>query len=163
MSLAFNDKNEQAFQLILAKFPPDRKKAALLPTLHLAQRQFGWLSDEVQMYIAERLELAASEVMNTVTFYTMFNKKPVGKYHVQVCTNLSCYLRGADQLMSLCERELGIKCGETSEDGRFTLSHVECLASCGTAPMMQVNDDYHENLTPVTASALLDGWKGEEA
>lgn len=155
MALAFTEENEKTFLGILSRYPADRKRAALLPTLHLAQRQFGWLSLEVQEYVASRLELTSAEVMNTVTFYTMFRKKACGRYHVQVCTNLSCYLRGSDELMSQLEGLLGTKAGGTSEDGRFTLDHVECLASCGTAPMMQINDDYHENLTPARVEALV--------
>ena len=112
-------------------------------------------------YVAERLGVAAAEVMNTATFYTMLRKKPVGKFHIQVCTNLSCYLRGSDELMGLLEKNLDIKCGQTTDDGCFTLDHVECLASCGTAPMMQVNDDYYENLTPGLVEELLSKWRRE--
>lgn len=156
MALAFTEDNEKTFQGILSRYPNDRRRAALLPTLHLAQRQFGYLATEVQEYVATRLQLQASEVMNTVTFYTMFRKRACGRNHVQVCTNLSCYLRGSDELMAQLEELLGVTCGETTEDGLFTLDHVECLASCGTAPMMQVNDDYHENLTPQKVAALVD-------
>ena len=157
MALAYDTDNERAFQELLTRYPS--KKAALLPALRLAQRQWSFLSLEVMEYVAERLELAPAEVRNTATFYTMFKKAPIGKVHVQVCTNLSCYLRGSDELMALCEKKLGIHPGHTTADGVFTLDHVECLASCGTAPMMQVNDDYYENLTPAQVEGLLEGWR----
>lgn len=157
MALAYDQDKERSFQQLLTRYPT--KKAALLPALQLAQRQWGYLSLEVMEYVAGRLELAPAEVRNTATFYTMFKKEPVGKYHVQVCTNLSCYLRGADEVMALCEKKLGVHAGHTTEDGLFTLDHVECLASCGTAPMMQVNDDYYENLTPKAVEGLLEKWR----
>lgn len=156
MALAYDQDKERVFQQLLTRYPT--KKAALLPALQLAQRQWGYLSPEVMEYVAGRLDVAPAEVQSTATFYTMFNKEPVGKYHVQVCTNLSCYLRGADEVMHLCEKKLGIHAGETTPDGKFTLEHVECLASCGTAPMMQVNDDYYENLTPAQVEGLLEKW-----
>lgn len=156
MSLAFTEKSERRFQEVLGRYPV--KKAALMPALYIAQEQWGWLSEEVMEYVAERLELHPSEVTNTATFYTMFRKKPVGKHHVQVCTNLSCYLRGADEVMDRISRRLGIGPGETTADGQVTLDHVECLASCGTAPMMQVNDRYIEDLTPKKVDALIDEW-----
>ncbi len=159
MMLQFTADNEKKFQDVLTRYPV--KKAALLPTLWLAQEQWGYLTEENMAYVAERLELHASEVMNTATFYTMYYKKPVGKYHVQVCTNLSCWLRGSDRVMAYCERKLGIKCGETREDQQFTLDHVECLASCGTAPMMQVNESYYEDLTPHKLDQLLEKWEAD--
>jgi NADH-quinone oxidoreductase E subunit len=159
MSLAFTQENEQEFQAILARYPVT--KAALLPALHLAQRQFGYLSQEAMTYVAGRLDLHPSEVLNTATFYTLFNKAPVGKHHIQVCINLSCYLRGSDDIFDTCQRKLGIESGETTADKMFTLSHVECLASCGTAPMMQVNDDYYENLDSAAVEKLIDQWREE--
>ena len=161
MALSFTQENENNFQNLLGRFPEDKRKAALIPALQLAQTQWGHLTEEVMTYVAERLGLAAAEVMNTATFYTMLRKKPVGEFHIQVCTNLSCYLRGSDQLMGLLEGNLGIKCGQTTDDGKFTLDHVECLASCGTAPMMQVNDNYYENLTPGLVEELLAKWRRE--
>ena len=159
MSLAFTQENEQEFQAILARYPVT--KAALLPALHLAQQQFGYLSQEAMTYVAERLDLHPSEVLNTATFYTLFNKSPVGKHHIQVCTNLSCYLRGSDDIFETCKRKLGIENGETTADQMFTLNHVECLASCGTAPMMQVNEDYYENLDSAAVEKLIDQWREE--
>ncbi len=157
MALAYDSGNEQKFQELLRRYP--EKRAALLPALRLAQGQWNYLSDEVMTYVAGRLELEPAEVRNTATFYTMFRKKPVGKFHVQVCTNIACFLRGSDELMHHCEKKLGIHHGETTEDGLFTLDHVECLAACGTAPMMQVNDDYYENLTVASVDKLIDGWR----
>lgn len=156
MSVAFNEENEKQLQKLLGRYP--QKRGALLPVLWLAQHQFGWLSPEVLDYVAARLELFPADVLATATFYTMFYKKPMGKHHVQVCTNLSCYLRGSDELLHVCEKKLGIHVGETTADGQFSLDHVECLGSCGTAPMMQVNLDYYENLTPAEVEKLLDGW-----
>ena len=156
MSVAFNEENEKQLQRLLGRYP--QKRGALLPVLWLAQQQFGWLSPEVLDYVALRLELFPADVLATATFYTMFYKKPMGKHHVQVCTNLSCYLRGSDELLHTCEKKLGIHVGQTTEDGQFSLDHVECLGSCGTAPMMQVNKDYYENLTPAEVEKLLDGW-----
>ncbi|MFT5433894.1 MAG: NADH-quinone oxidoreductase E subunit [Myxococcota bacterium] len=157
MVQGFSPENEQKFQILLARYP--QKKAALIPALRIAQEQWDYLTEEVMTYVAGRLEVEPSEVMNTATFYTMLKKKPVGRFHIQVCTNLSCYLRGSDEMMTYIGTRLGLRPGETSADGRFTLDHVECLASCGTAPMMQVNDDYHENLGPKQVEALIAGWE----
>jgi len=110
-------------------------------------------------YIADYLEIPYGHVLGVVTFYTMFYDKPVGRHHIQVCTNVSCQLLGSEPLVSHIGKQCGVEPGETSEDGRFTLSEVECLGSCGTAPMMQVNDDYHENLTVEKVDALLESMK----
>lgn len=136
--------------------------AAVLPVLWLAQEQFGWISEEVMHYVAELLAVPFSHILGVVTFYTMFNKKPVGKYHIQVCANVSCMLRGSDNLVEHLERELGVRVGETTPDQIFTLDEVECLGSCGTAPMMQVNDDYYDNLTPEKIDRLLDKFKNQK-
>ena len=159
MSLSFTEENEQEFLAVVARYPETHKRAALLPVLWIAQRQWGWLREEVMVYVAERLELTPAEVMNTATFYTLFNKQEIGKHHIQVCTNLSCWLRGSDEIVNACKKKLGIGFGETTDDGKFTLNHVECLASCGTAPMMQVNDSYYEDLTPDGVNKLIDEWK----
>jgi NADH-quinone oxidoreductase subunit E len=121
----------------------------------MAQRQFGWISPDVMRYVAGLLDLPVSHVYGVVTFYTMFNTKPVGKYHLQVCTNVSCQLRGGDRLLDHACRRLNIARGDTTPDNRFTLTEVECLGSCGTAPAVQINDDYHENLSVETFDALL--------
>jgi NADH-quinone oxidoreductase subunit E len=121
----------------------------------MAQRQFGWISPEAMKYVAGLLDLPVSHVYGVVTFYTMFNTKPVGKYHLQVCTNVSCMLRGGDRLLDHACRRLNVGHGETSADNRFTVTEVECLGSCGTAPAVQVNDDYHENLSVESFDKLL--------
>lgn len=149
MGLKFNDSAEAEFQELLSHYP--NTHAALLPALHLAQKEFGWVSVEVMDYLAERLDVPPAKVLATATFYTMYNKAPVGKCHLQVCTTLSCAFRGGYELIERLEQKLGIKLGETTPDGNFTLSESECLASCGTAPMLQLTDangviDYFEDL-----------------
>lgn len=133
-----------------------QSKSALLPALHLAQREHdGWLSEEVMAEVAEVMGLPPAEVRSVVSFYTLFNRQPVGRYLVQVCTNISCSLLGAEYIVNHLERKLGIGVGETTPDGLFTLLEVECLGSCGTAPMMQVNDTYYENLTVERVAKIL--------
>lgn len=155
MSLAFSGETRAKHDRLLARYP--NREAAILPTLYLAQREFGHLSDEAILYVADLLGFTPARIYGVATFYTMYNKKPVGKYHLQVCRNLSCSLMGAEHLIEHVARKIGVKPGETTADGRFTLSTVECLGSCGTAPVMQVNDDYYENLTEESIDAILDG------
>jgi NADH-quinone oxidoreductase subunit E len=132
-------------------------QSALLPALHLAQRECdGWLSDEVMAQVAEVMGLPLAKVRSVASFYTMFNRQPVGKYLVQVCTNLSCSLLGAEHIVEHLKRKLGTEVGETTPDGLFTLLEVECLGACGTAPMMQINDTYYENLTIERVDDILD-------
>lgn len=150
MALQFSEKAEQEFQELLTRYPT--KQAAMLPALLLAQAEFGWVSVEVMDFIAGRLDLPPAKVLTTATFYSMYNKQPVGKCHIQVCTTLSCAFRGGYELLEKLEAKLGVRRGETTADGNFTLSEVECLASCGTAPMFQVTDskgemEYFESLT----------------
>ena len=154
MSVAFSDTARRELEAILSRYPD--KEAAILPALHLAQREFGYVSDEAIVYVAGLLGFTPARIEGVATFYTMYNRKPVGKYHVQVCRNISCSLMGAEHLIDHVSRKLGIRPGETTPDGRFTLSKAECLGSCGTAPVMQVNDDYHEELTEEKIDALLD-------
>lgn len=130
-------------------------QALLLPALHLAQKEYGWVSRELMDEIASAIDIPAPVVREVITFYTMYNLKPVGKYHLQVCTNISCCLRGAEELLHHCEKKLGIKAGETTKDAKFTINHVECLGACGTAPVVQINDDYHEGLTTEQMDKLL--------
>jgi NADH-quinone oxidoreductase E subunit len=145
------DKIEQ-----LRKFFPTTK-ALTLPVLWMAQEQFGWISPETMRYVAGLLQLPVSHVFGVVTFYTMFNTKPVGKRHLQVCTNISCQLRGSEAITDRICKRLNIQPGETTPDGRFSLTEVECLGSCGTAPMLQVsNGEYYENLTLEGIDKLLD-------
>lgn len=134
---------------------PDRE-AAVMPALHLAQAAQGWVSREVMDVVAAELGVPPAHVLATATFYTMYNKKPVGRFHLQVCTNVACALKGGYRLVDVIRERLGIDPGETTPDGRFTLTEVECLAACGTAPAMQVNDDYHESLDPESLGRLLD-------
>lgn len=141
----------------MAKYP--EKRAALLPALHIAQKEQGWISREIMEGIAEIVEIKPIEVMEVVSFYTMFNMKPVGKYHLQVCTNLSCSLLNSRHLVNYLENTLGIKTGETTNDNKYTLSTVECLGSCGTAPMMQVNEKFYENLTEQKIDTILGSLK----
>ena len=155
MSVAFSDTARRELEAILSRYPD--KEAAILPALHLAQREFGYVSDEAIVYVAGLLGFTPARIEGVATFYTMYNRKPVGRYHVQVCRNISCSLMGAEHLIEHVSKKLGIRPGETTPDGRFTLSKAECLGSCGTAPVMQVNDDYHEELTEEKIDALLDG------
>jgi NADH-quinone oxidoreductase E subunit len=127
-----------------------------MPVLWLAQREFGYLSDEVMAYVANLMSLPLAWVASVASFYTMYYKRPMGRYHLQVCTSLPCALVGAERIVGCLERRLGIACGETTPSARFSLSTVECLASCGTAPMIQVNDDYHENLDEARTLELID-------
>jgi len=131
----------------------------MLPVLYLAQREFGHLGPEAIEYVAKLMDQAPARVQGVVSFYTMYNMKPIGRHHIQVCRTLSCALRGAEEVTEYLRKKLGIDCGQTTPDGRFTLSEVECLASCGTAPMMQVNDDYYENLTEEKINQILDAMK----
>lgn len=131
-------------------------KSALLPALRLAQREHdGWLSDEVMAEVAQVMGLPPAEVRSVASFYTLFNRRPVGKHLVQVCTNIACSLLGAEHIVEHLKRKLGIEVGETTPDGLFTLLEVECLGSCGTAPMMQVNDTYYESLTVERVDEIL--------
>jgi NADH-quinone oxidoreductase E subunit len=154
VSVAFSDAGRAEFEALLTRYPD--RGAVILPALHLAQREFGHISDDAVVYIAGLLGTSPSAIEGVATFYTMYNRKPVGKYHVQICRNLSCSLMGAEALIGHVSKKLGIRPGETTADGKFTLSEVECLGSCGTAPVMQINDDYHENLTESAIDAILD-------
>lgn len=157
-SLAFNSDNERRFQKMLPHYP--EREAACIPALHLALRQWGHLSAEVIEYVAGRLSLPPSKVLAVQSFYTMLNREPLGRHNIQVCQTLSCALAGADGLIEHLEKRLGIHCGQTTPDGRFTISTAECLASCGTAPVVQVNvDEYEENVTAEKLDRLLERLK----
>jgi NADH-quinone oxidoreductase subunit E len=157
MALEFSPETLNKFEATVARYP--QKEAAMLPVLYLAQREFGHLGPEAIEYVAKLMGQAPARVHGVVSFYTMYNMKPIGRHHIQVCRTLSCALSGAERVTDLLKKKLGIDCGQTTADGRFTLSEVECLASCGTAPMMQVNDDYYENLTEEKISELLQSLK----
>src|SRR5262245_11921237 len=141
----FGAEFEKRVDALVARYP--HPKAALLPVLWEVQKSRGWIDLDGEEWVAGRLGVSPAHVHGCVTFYTMYKRRPTGRHHVQVCTTLSCMLRGSDELVAHLERKLGIRAGETTPDGRFSLARVECLGSCGTAPMFQINDDYHENLT----------------
>lgn len=151
----FSDAALAEYRELLTRYPT--RQAALLPTLWIAQREFGYLSDATQDYVASLMELPPAHVRAVVSFYTMFHRKPVGRYLLDVCTNLSCRLRGADKIVDCIRRKLNIDFNQTTPDGKFTLASVECLASCGTAPMLQLNQEaFFENLTEESTSNLID-------
>jgi len=153
----FSDASMALVQKIIKRYPEGRQKSALLPILHLAQAEFGgWLSPETMDYVASILNLKPIEVYEVASFYTMYNLRPVGKCVLEVCRTGPCMLRGSDDIVEYLENKLGIKDGETTPDGMFTLRTVECLASCGTAPMMQVGNHYIENLTCEKLDGILD-------
>lgn len=137
----------------IAKYP--KKKSASMDALMIAQKECGHLTEEILKEVAGLLNIPPVQLNEAAAFYTMYNKKPVGRHHIQVCTNVSCSLLGAEHLVEFISRKLGIKKGETTTDKKFTLSEVECLGSCGTAPMMQINDDYYENLTEAKIEEIL--------
>ena len=133
------------------------KDACLLPVLHIAQKEFGYLSPEVMEYVAGVIGVSPARVYGVATFYTMYNKKPVGKYHVQVCTNISCHLEGSAQIVNTLKAVLGIEEGQTTKDNMFTLSAVECLGACGFGPVVQINDDYYEQCTEQKVKEIIEG------
>ena len=153
MAVEFSPETLKRFEEIVSRYP--KKEAAMLPVLYLAQGEFGYLGSEAIEYVAKLMGLSPARVYGVVTFYTMLNMKPVGKHHIQVCRTLSCALAGAEKITELLRAKLGIRAGETTPDGKFTLSEVECLASCGTGPMMQINDDYYENLSNEKIEEIL--------
>jgi NADH-quinone oxidoreductase E subunit len=145
----------QKIQALISKYP--EKRSALIPSLHLVQKEAGWVSEEAIREIAGLFDLSPVEVNEVVSFYTMFHKRPVGKYVIWVCTNISCLLCDAEEIVDHLTKRLGIQMGETTPDKKFTLMEVECLGSCGTSPVMQINDDYYEELTPQKVDQILDG------
>jgi NADH-quinone oxidoreductase subunit E len=156
-SFAFTAENLAAANAVIAKYPTGRQASAVLPLLDLAQRQHaGWLPRAAMDYVAELIGMPRIRVYEVATFYSMFNLQPVGRHHVQICTNLSCWLRGSDRIVDACRRTLGIDFGETSADVGFTLSEVECLGACVNAPVMQIGEDFYEDLDPQSAGKILD-------
>ena len=144
---------EQKLAEILTRYPT--KMAALIPLLHLCQEQNGFISEDVMSFCAHKLDVAPAHVEGVVTFYTLFNRTPVGKHQVWVCRTLPCALRGADAFAEAVSKELGIDFGETTKDGKFTLKNAECMAACDKAPVCQINALYHENLTPSKLKEIL--------
>ena len=154
---SFSDESLDEARRHLAKYPQGRQASAVLPLLHLAQRQNGgYLTLQALDYVADFLQMPPIRVYEVATFYTMFNLQPVGRHFVQVCTNVPCWLRGSDDVIAVFRQKLGIGAGETSDDGLFTLAEGECLGACVNAPMMQIGDDYYEDLTPESVAAILD-------
>ena len=162
-SFAFTRENEAEIKRIVAKYPKGRQASAVMPLLDLAQRQHdNWIPMKAIELIAKKLDMAEIRVLEVATFYTMFNLKPVGKYFLQACTTTPCWLRGSDNMMRCIKDRYGISSGETSECGRFTLLEVECLGACVNAPILQVNDDFYEDLDYATTGALLDSLEADE-
>ena len=153
MPFALSPERERKLAEILERYPT--KMAVTLPLLHLCQDQEGWISDEIIEFVSKRLDLSPAHVKGVVTFYTLFNQEKPGKHQVWVCRTLPCALRGAYDVIEHCEKRLGIQCGETTPDGKVTLRTAECLASCGSAPMMQVDKDYYENLSVERVDQIL--------
>src|SRR5918999_4179398 len=149
-----NAANVELARTIVLRYP--RPRSALIPLCHVAQQQDGWLSPEAMEHIAELLDLTPAEVLGTASFYEMFKLEPVGKYVVNVCTNISCLLMGGEELLHTLERKLGIKAGNTTTDGKFTLEDVECIAACTEAPCLQVNYRYFHRVAPSEADVLID-------
>ena len=158
----FNSEILDLVNKIKKRYPEGRQKSALLPVLHIAQAENnGWLSSEVMDYVASLLEIQPIEVYEVATFYSMFNLQPVGNCVIEVCQTGPCWLNGSEEILAHFEKRLGIKAGETTSDGRFTLKTVECLAACGNAPVIQDGTEYHENLTTAKADELLEKWTAE--
>jgi len=157
MALEFSPDTLKKFEETVNRYP--KKEAAMLPVLYLAQQEFGYLGEEAIAYVAKLLQQPPARVHGVVSFYTMLNMKPIGRHHIQVCRTLPCALRGAEKITGFLKQKLGIELGQTTADTRFTLTEVECLASCGTAPMMQINDDYYENLTEAKVTEILESLK----
>jgi NADH-quinone oxidoreductase E subunit len=162
-SFAFTAENLVKAKAIIAKYPPGRQASAVLALLDLAQRQHdNWLPRAAMDVVADMLELAPIRVYEVATFYTMFNLKPVGRYLLQICTTTPCWLRGSEEVVAACERKLGIKMRDTTSDGLFTMTEVECLGACVNAPVIQVNDDFYEDLDARSTEELLDALRRGE-
>ena len=166
-SFAFNKANLKEIAKVIARYPKGKQKSAIMPLLDLAQRQMadankkggGWIPRAAMNEIARILDVSEMQVYEVATFYTMYNLRPVGKYNIQCCTTTPCWLRGSTDLVKTCEKKLGIKMGQTTDDMQFTLTEVECMGACVNAPMVQINDDYYEDLTPEKMDELLVGMK----
>jgi NADH-quinone oxidoreductase E subunit len=157
MAFEFSPETLKQFDEVVSRYP--EKKSAILPVLFMAQKEFGHLSQEAIEYVANLMDIPAARLYGIVTFYTMLNMRPVGRHHLQICRTLPCALRGSERITNHIKNKLGINLGETTPDGKFTLSEVECLASCGTAPVMQINDDYCENLSEETIEKIFENLK----
>ena len=162
--IKFSEKSMQEVQRIISFYPEGKQKSAVIPVLHLAQQEFGgWLSVGTMDYVATLLNLQPIEVYEVATFYSMYNLKPVGKYMFEVCQTGPCMLNGSDNIIKYIEEKLGIKPGETSTDGMFTLKTVECLGACGYAPLMQLGKNYREHLTKEKVDAIINECRNNAA
>jgi NADH-quinone oxidoreductase subunit E len=162
-SFAFTSDNADKAKAIIAKYPEGRQASAVMPLLDLAQRQNGgWLPRAAIEHVAKMLDMPFIRAMEVATFYSMYNLAPVGEHFVQVCTTTPCWLRGSDDIVKVCEKTLGISLGGTTPDGKFTLIEVECLGACVNAPMMQINDDYYEDLDAESTEKVLTALKRGE-
>ncbi len=161
-AIKFSDEAMKTVQTIISRYPEGKHKSALLPVLHVAQAEFGgWLSPEVMDYVASVLNIKPIEVFEVASFYTMYNLKPMGKCVLEVCQTSSCWLMGAEDIVKYIENKLGIKVGETTKDGMFSLKVAECLGSCGTAPMLQCGASFHENLTYEKVDRIIENYRAE--
>ncbi len=154
-----SEQAKQRMRDLAARYPVAR--SAVMPSLHIAQQEEGYITKEGLQTVAEVLNMTVDDVESVATFYTMYYQRPVGKKVINICTGISCYLRNCDALLQHLEQRLGIKAGETTPDGNYTLIKMECLASCGTAPVLQVNDEFVENVTPEMVDALIEQWNAE--
>ena len=156
----WTEENAALAERHIAKYPDGKQQSAVMPLLDIAQRQNkGHLTNEIIEFVADYLAMPAVRVLEVATFYTMYNHKPVGKYHLQVCGTTPCWLRGAGDLMETCKAHLGVKNGGSTDDGLFTLTEVECLGACVNAPVLQINDDYYEDVSPDRAVEILEALK----
>ena len=153
--LKWSEAGQKKLDWLKTRYPT--KQACTLPALHLAQEEFGWVSEPVMEYVARSIEIPVIEVLETATFYTLYHKTKPGKNCLWMCTNVSCFLNGADDLLAHVEKKLGIKPGQVTPDGKFSLFSVECLANCSQAPCAQVNEDYVDRLTPESVDKIIDG------
>ncbi|MBI3004994.1 MAG: NADH-quinone oxidoreductase subunit NuoE [Ignavibacteriales bacterium] len=149
-----NESNKQKLEELRKRYPTSQ--ALVLPVLWMVQEQEGYISEDAMKYVAAILNVSYGHILGVVTFYTMFHSKPLGSHHIEVCTNVSCMLRGCDKIVEHLENKLGITFGETSKDKKWTLSEAECLGSCGTAPMLAIADEYYESLTPQKVDEILE-------
>ena len=157
----FSPQLEARFDKLMRSYPPGRERSALIPMLLFAQDETGALTDEVVAEIAGRLKIAPLQAEEVISYYTMLRRKPVGRNHVQICTNVSCLLRGGDELYEHACRRLGIRNKEVTADGRFSVEEVECLGACSWAPALMVNYEYHQDMTPEKLDRLIDGLEKE--
>lgn len=154
--MMLSEQSQSQIDREVAKYPDEQKQAAVMAALRIAQHEKGWLSEDTLKYIARRLDIPTIRVAEVATFYSMYDLQPAGRHKISLCTNISCMLRGSDDIVAHLQSKLKIKLGETTADEKFTLKEVECLAACGGAPMMQVDDEYFENLTPQRVDEILD-------